>query len=245
MSRHLSAELLKQRTTLTTLSLLLAMTALVGLAVAMHVFAAAPETLATRADQLKVFEAGTRIGMIFAGLVGALAITAEIRYGTIGPAFLVTPRRTPVLAAKLAVSMLVGAGFGLLAEALMVAAATAGFSARGISSQLSGGDYLQLLAGGASAAALWAAIGLGVGALVRNQVPTVVGLLAWTMLIETLLRGFVPDVGRLAPEAAGLALVGKTADELLNPAAGAAALLLYTTAACAAGWLATLLRDVA
>src|SRR6266542_5499834 len=83
---------------------------------------------------------GTRVGMLFAGLVGALAITAEIRYGTIRPTFLVTPRRGPVIGAKLAVSGLAGIGFGLLAEGLGAAAATVAFAARGIENQLSGSD---------------------------------------------------------------------------------------------------------
>jgi ABC-type transport system involved in multi-copper enzyme maturation permease subunit len=240
---QLRSELLKQRSTQTTLFLFLAMFGLVALAVALHVLALGAANLSTRSDQLNVFEVGTRVGMIFAGLVGAMAITAEIRHGTIRPTFLVTPRRGPVIAAKLAVGALAGIVFGLLAEGLMAGAASVAFAARGIDDQLTGGDYLQLLAGGAAAAALWAMIGLGVGALVRDQVGTLVGLLAWMLLIENLMHGFVPGASRFLPGAAGLALAGNT-DKL--PAAVAVLLLiLYTAAASAAGWIATLRRDVA
>ena len=242
MSSQLRAELHKQRSTQTTLLLFLAMLTLVALASALHVFAPSPSTLSSRNHQLEVFEVGTRVGMLFAGLVGALAITAEIRYGTIRPTFLVTPRRGPVLAAKLAVSGLAGLVFGLLAEALMAGMTTAALSARGIGNQLTGGDYLQLLAGGTAAAALWATIGLGIGALVRNQVGTLVGLCAWILLIENLLL-FVPGVDRYTPGAAGLALAGRP-DEL-PAAAGALMLIIYAIAASAGGWLATLRRDVA
>src|SRR5256712_9793069 len=152
MTAQLRAELLKHRSTQTTLFLFLAMVGLVALAVALHVLALGASHLSTRSDQLQVFEVGTRVGMLFAGLVGALAITAEIRYGTIRPTFLVTPRRGPALAAKLAVSGAAGIVFGLLAEGLMAGAATVGFAARGIPNHLTGGDYLQLLAGGAAAA---------------------------------------------------------------------------------------------
>src|SRR6266508_3439779 len=162
MTGQLRAELLKQRSTPTTLFLFLAMFGLVALAVALHVLALGAANLSTRSDQLNVFEVGTRVGMIFAGLVGAMAITAEIRHGTIRPTFLVTPRRGPVLAAKLAVGALAGILFGLLAEGLMAGATTAALSVRGIDNQLAGGDYVQLLAGGTIAAALWAMIGLGV-----------------------------------------------------------------------------------
>src|SRR5262249_21582503 len=154
--------------------------------------------------------------------------------------FLVTPSRGPVLAAKLAVAALAGIVFGLLAEGLMAGATTAALSARGIDIQLARGDYLQLLAGGTAAAALWAVIGLGAGALVRNQVATLAALCAWMLLVENLLLPFVPDAGRFTPGATGLALAGSIADKLLSPTPAALMLALYAAAAAAAGWLATL-----
>jgi ABC-2 type transport system permease protein len=242
---QLRAELLKQRSTETTFFLFLAMVGLVALASALHVLAPSTSDLASRNHQLQVFEVGTRVGMLFAALVGAMAITGEIRYGTIRPTFLVTPRRGPVLAAKLAVSALAGILFGLLAEGLMAGATTAALSARGIDNQLTSSDYIQLLAGGTAAASLWATIGFGIGALARNQIATLVGLCAWMLLVENLLLPFVPDAGRFTPGAAGLALAGSIADKLLTPALGALVLALYATAAAASGWLATLGRDVA
>src|SRR5262249_14785199 len=163
------------------------MVGLVALASALHVLAPAASDLASLKHQLQVFEVGTRVGMLFASLVGAMAITAEIGYVTIRPTFLVTPRRGPVLAAKLAVAALAGIVFGLLAEVLMAGATTVALSARGIDSQLSAGDYLQLLAGGTAAAAHWATIGPGVGAPVRNQVPALSGLCARVLLRSNLL----------------------------------------------------------
>jgi ABC-type transport system involved in multi-copper enzyme maturation permease subunit len=245
VTAHLRSELVKQRSTQTTLFLLLTMVGLVALASALHVLAPSPSSLASLDHQLDVFEVGTRIGMLFAALAGAMTITAEIRYGTIRPTFLVTPRRGPVLAAKLAVAALVGIGFGLLAEALMAAATTAALAARGIDNQLASGDYLQLLMGGTAAAAVWATIGLGVGALARNQVATLVGLCAWLLLVENLLLPFVPGVGRFTPGAAGLALAGSIADEVLAPGPAALVLALFAAAVFAAGWVATLRRDVA
>jgi ABC-type transport system involved in multi-copper enzyme maturation permease subunit len=239
---QLRSELLKQRSTQTTLFLFLAMFGLVALAVAMHVLALSKADFSTNTHQLEVFQVGTRAGMLFAGLVGAIAITAEIRYGTIRPTFLVTPRRGPVIAAKLAISALAGIVFGLLAEGLMAGAASLGFAARGIPNQLTGGDYLQLLAGGAAAAALWAALGVGVGALVRNQVGTLVGLCAWMFLVESISSSFVPGFGRLLPGGAGIALAGNTDKPSILVAV--ALLVLYTSAASAAGWFATLRRDV-
>src|SRR5262245_65751246 len=104
----------------------------------------------------------------------------------------------------------------------MTVDATVGFAVRGIDNELTGGDYLQLLAGGAVAAALWAAAGVGVGALIRNQVAALVGLCAWMFLVESTLEGFVPGFGRLMPGGAGLALAGNSGE----PSAVAGALLL-------------------
>jgi hypothetical protein len=243
--RHLRAELLKQRSTRTTLTLCLAMFGLVGLAAVLHVLGAPADDLVSHDDQLRVFEVGTRLGMLFAALAGALTITAELRYGTIRPTFLVTPKRGPVVAAKIAVSAVAGTAFGLLAQGVMAGVLSAALAGRGIGNQLTGEDYVQMLVGGTGAAALWATIGLAVGALVRDQVGTLVGLCAWVLLVENLMLSFVPDAGRFLPGAAGLAIAGEPTEELLAPGLGVLALVLYAAAVSAAGWLATLRRDVA
>src|SRR5262249_7077364 len=124
-------------------------------------------------------------------------------------------------------------------------ATTVALSARGIDNQLSAADYLQLLAGGTAAAALWATIGLGIGALVRNQVATLVGLCAWMLLVENLLLPFIPDAGRLTPRAAARPRPGRPPHSPPPPPPAALSLALYAAAAAAAGWLATLRRDVA
>ena len=58
MSGQLRAELLKQRSTQTTLFLFLAMFGLVALASALHVLAPSPSDLSSRNHQLEVFEVG-------------------------------------------------------------------------------------------------------------------------------------------------------------------------------------------
>ena len=183
MNAQLRSELLKQRTTRSNLGLVLWMAGLVALIVLLHVFSLSVGTLTRHDSQLKVLGWGTSIGALFASLLGAMSITSEIRHGTIRSTFLVTPERVRVIAAKVAASAIAGAALGLLAEALTAALESAGLAARGIRIGLSGGEYAQLLAGGAAAAALFAAIGVGVGAIVRNQVGVVVGLCIWLLLV--------------------------------------------------------------
>jgi ABC-type transport system involved in multi-copper enzyme maturation permease subunit len=248
MTAQLRSELLKQRTTRTNFVLSAWMVGLVILVVALHVLSFPVTDLSRESNQVKILGLGTSIGALFAALLGALSVTGEFRTGTIRPTFLVTPRRTRVVAAKVTASMLAGAGIGLLAEGLTAGAEAAGLAAREIHIELGAGDYAQLLAGGALAAALFAAIGVGVGTLVRNQVSTVVGLCVWLLFLEPLLLGDVPSVSKYAPEASAGAIAGaiqsQVADSLIAPALGVVLLAAYAALAAAAGSLLITRRDI-
>jgi len=249
MIAQLRCELLKQRTTRTTLLLVAWLVGLTVLVVALHVLSFKAGTLARPDSQMKILGLGTSLGALFAALLGALSVTGEFRTGTIRPTLLVTPRRTRVLAAKLAAGTLTGAAIGLLAEALTAAGEAIGLGLRGIDVKLGAGDYAQLLAGGALAGALFAAIGVGVGAIVRNQVAAVAGLCVWLLFVEPLLLSDVPAAAKYAPEAAAGAIAGaiqsQIADSLLAPALGVVLLVVYAALAGIAGALTITSRDVA
>jgi ABC-type transport system involved in multi-copper enzyme maturation permease subunit len=249
VTAQLRAELLKQRSTGTYLGLLAALLGLVLLAVLLHGFGLPAANVDSRSEQLTmVLGWGEKLGAVFAGLLGAMSITSEIRHGTIRPTFLITPRRARVLAAKVLASLSFGAGFGLIATALAAGVGSVALGTRGIDNHLDGGDYALFVAGGTVAAALWAAIGVGIGALVRNQVPTLIGICAWLLFVEGLLVGDltgVGDIGQFAPGAAATAMSGQDQDALLAPAVGVVLLVLYAVAATVAGALATDRRDVA
>lgn len=244
MRAELRAELLKQRSIPTTAALFAGMLGLVLLAVVLHGIGLPAEDLGTRDNQLMVLGRGEFLGVLFAALLGAMAITAEVRHGTIRPTFLVSPWRARVVAAKVGVSALVGGGFGLAASALAAGVGVAALGARGIDVQLDGGDYALLVAGGMTASALWATIGVGVGALVRDQVPTLIGISAWLLFVEGLFGESLADVSKFAPGTLGMAVSGQEPDTLLAPAISLPLLALYAAAAAAAGWLATTRRDV-
>jgi ABC-2 type transport system permease protein len=245
---QLRSELFKQRTTRTTLTLLLWMLGLVLLVVLLHVFGLSASDLRKASNQPNVYGWGTSIGALFAALLGAISITGEIRNGMIRPTLLATPNRALVLAAKVMASAFAGLLVGLLAETLVAAIASAGLGIRGIHITLGTSDFVQMLAGGAAAAALWAAMGTGVGAIVRNQVGAVVGLCVWLLLIESLLIGDVPSAAKFSPGASAGALAGMIqnigAGALLAPALGALLLAVYAAAATAAGVIAIERRDI-
>jgi ABC-2 type transport system permease protein len=249
MSRLVKSELLKQRTTRTSRLLLVWMTGLILLVVLLHVLSLSTEHLSTAEGQLTVVGGGTSIAALFASLLGAMSITAEIRHGTIRPTFLATPRRGRVIVAKLVAGALAGVAVGLLAEGLTAAIEAAGLATRGIHIELTAGDYMQLLAGGAAAGALFAAIGVGLGAIVRQQVGAVVGLCVWLLLIETTLIGNIPSAGKYGPGAAAGAIAGavqtQSASKLVAPALGLLLLAAYAALAAGAGALLTTRLDVA
>jgi ABC-type transport system involved in multi-copper enzyme maturation permease subunit len=245
MRAQLRSELFKQQSTLTSVGLLATMLGLVLLAVLLHGFALATDDVDSSSQQLtNVFGWGELLGAVFAALLGAVSMTSEVRHGTIRPTFLVTPRRSRVLAAKSVASLLIGLVFGLAAAAVAAAAGSVALAARGLETRLEAGDFALLLAGGAAAAALWAVIGVGVGAIVRNQVATTVGVVVWLLFVENQLVANVPGLGRFAPGALGQALSGQDPDTLLAPALGALLLIVYATVAALAGSFATARRDV-
>jgi ABC-2 type transport system permease protein len=244
----LRSELLKQRTTRTNLALLLWMVGLIALVVLLHVLSFGVDDLARHDNQLKIVGLGTTIGALFAALLGAMSITGEIRHGTIRPTFLATPRRELVITAKVAVSVLAGFAIGLVAEGLTAGLEAAGLATRGVHVEITSGEYAQLLLGGAVAAGLFAAIGVGVGAVVRNQIAAVVGLCVWLLLLEPILLGDLPEAAKFAPGASAGAIAGaiqsQIADTLVTPALGGLLLAIYAGLAGAAGSIATVRRDV-
>ena len=244
MKRQLRSELLKLRTTRTTMGMAAAMLGIVVVAIALHSFGLPAERITSPADQLGVFiGVGGNLGSLFAALFGAMAITGEVRYGTIRPTLLATPQRGRVMAAKSLVALVAGVGFGVLATALGAAAGTLFLGLRGVSVDVSAGDYALLVAGGAAAASLWSVIGLGVGSIVRSQVPTVVGIFVWVLFVENVLITSIPSVGKFSPGALGRALAGGTEGTLQTPALGLGLLVVYAGAVFVAGWLATTRRD--
>lgn len=239
------AEVVKLRTTRTLISLFVAMLGLVLLAVALHGFGLPARDLAELSSQRRVLIAGETVGAVFAAPLGAMSITAELRHGTIRPTFLAIPNRRSVFTAKGLASVLVGLALGLMATAIAAAVGAFAFAARDIPTQLNSGDYVQLIVGGGVASALWAAIGLGVGSLVRNQVGAIVGIFIWLQIIENLLIDSVPDISRYMPGSLAQAIAGSEIGALSSPIAALLLLIAYATVMLLIGSLRLVRTDVA
>jgi ABC-type transport system involved in multi-copper enzyme maturation permease subunit len=240
---QLRAELLKLRTTRTTLGLVLGMVALVLLFVLLTGLLSAEGQLDGRSDQYGLLGTGA-VALFFGSLVGVMLVTTEYRYGTVRPTLLYAPKRERVLVAKLVAAAIAGAIFGAIGEGLALGVGSLILSLRGIPQTLVGGGLVRLALGTVVVTALWAAIGAGVGAIVRHQVGAIIGVIAWLLVIENLIFGLVPSVGRYAPGPAGQAFAGDTAAHLLSPLWGGLLFLAWAAAIGLAGTFVALRRDV-
>lgn len=237
------AELLKIRSTRTTIGLILGMLALILLFTLLTGLLTNPPGLMGKENQRELLSLGSLAG-VFSALAGVLLVTSEYRYGTIRPTVLFNPARSHVLTSKVIAGALAGLAFGIIGEALGWLIGWVVLDGRGITIVLSSGDILLLAVGGLAGVALWGAIGAGIGAIVRNQVGGVITLLAWGFVVDNLLFGLVPSVGRFTPTRASDALMGLKTQHLLSPVAGAVTLIAWAAVLAVIGIALTAQRDI-
>jgi ABC-2 type transport system permease protein len=226
MIAQIRAELLKIRSTRTTIALILAMIALILIFTLLDGLLSHPSGLMGKENQRTLLSVSSLAG-VFSALAGVLLVTSEYRFGTIRPTILFNPVRSHVLAAKAVAGALAGIVFGVLGVVIGSAIGYAILSGRGITLVLSSGDILLLTLGGLAGVALWGAIGVGLGAIIHNQVGAVITLLAWGLVVDNLLFGLVPSVGRFMPDRASDALMGLRVQHLLSPGVGAIILIAW------------------
>jgi ABC-type transport system involved in multi-copper enzyme maturation permease subunit len=237
------SELLKLRTTRTALGLLIGMTGLILLITLLNGLVTDDAFLIERKNQFQLLANGS-IASAFAAVLGVLSLTTEFRHGTVRPTFLAEPRRTRVLAAKAIAIALFSLALGAFGIGLSFAIGRICLSARGEPWLLTGSDVALVVGGGIAATVLWGVFALGIGAIVRNQVGAIVGLLIWTMFVESILFALVPSVGRYLPATAANVLTQIETEHQLSVTAGVVVFVAYIAAAVVAGAVVTERRDV-
>jgi ABC-2 type transport system permease protein len=124
-------------------------------------------------------------------------------------------------------------------------------AARHLPAGISGTGTAAIIAGGAVATALFAALGIGVGAIIRNQAGAIIAVLALVYVAEPLL-GFIPHLGTAIQQyglgglaAASTQTVGFPASAHLFGQATAALILVgYAAAGLLAGAALLRRRDI-
>jgi ABC-2 type transport system permease protein len=185
---------------------------------------------------------------IFTLAFGILAVAGEYRHKTITDTYLSTPVRSRVIAAKLAVYALFGALSGVASTLIGIIVAVAWWSGKGASFAWGNSAMWTTIGGSIAWNAAFAAIGVGVGALIRSLVGAIAVALAWVALVEGVIGQLVGNLARWLPFNAGQALGAASkpmiSANLLPRWGGAVVLAAYTLAFAVLAVATSIRRDV-
>jgi hypothetical protein len=203
-----------------------------------------------------IYTIGVSFGYVFPVILGALAVTSEVRHSTLDTTILLQPHRGTVIVAKFVAMLPFALVLAVTAIATGVGVGALALGIGGEPLMLDNPDVLRSLAMGVVALTTWALVGVGFGTAVTNQVAVIVIMLAFTQFVEPVLRlafGFAESlqpIGKFFPGAAGEAMVGSNfysisgAGQMLSPWAGFAVLLGYGVLAAVIGWRTTFRKDL-
>ncbi len=250
MIRLVRSEWTKLLTTRVWLGLLVAACALAaGFTALLTAFAGDPQSGlppvgSSQYEQLALATGANVVGLSL--ILGIIGMTQEYRHRTATPTFLASPRRGRVVVAKLAAYAVAAVPLALavLAVTLLVVVLFGG--ARG--GELSWtADNMEVLLRSGLAIVIYAIIGVGVGALMRNQVGAIVGALVYLFVVEPVIRS-IPATAPAYRWMPGGALEAMTATlqgpDLLSAWQGAFVLLGYGLLAAVLGTVFAVRRDV-
>jgi hypothetical protein len=196
--------------------------------------------------------------MVVAMLLGAHLVTTEFAQRTVTGTFLVTPRRSSVVVAKLCAAACFGAVFWLIATALDAIVTPLFLSAHHLPASVLSWPVVRSVLLGLAAYVMWACLGLGLGAAIRHQVGTVIacfaiyagGLAAVTAIVGGLHyawpENWLAGATVLAPaEATNIMVTARQAFTHAPPQwVGAVVLVVYSAALTAYGAAAIRRSDI-
>lgn len=204
-----------------------------------------------------LYTSGQFFGLLLVMLVGILAVTNEFYHQTATTTFLTTPRRTAVIAGKLATAVLIGFAFWLVTTVIDVVASAIFLEAAGYGSQLGEWAVTRAILLNLLAYVIWTIFGVGFGTLITNQIGAVVtacvayviGTFAaqavFALLAAALDNQTINKLQVVVPSIASQLMI--SGDDLPgNPPqwVGAVVLLAYAAVTGAIGVLITRRRDI-
>jgi ABC-type transport system involved in multi-copper enzyme maturation permease subunit len=201
---------------------------------------------------------GQLLTVVFALLFGVLIMTSEFAEQTVTATFLAVPRRANVIVAKLAAAALFGALFWLVATVIDGLATPLYLHSQHVSTSLTGWAVVRPVLLSLVAFVAWAVFGLGLGAVIRGQVASVVvaiGVYAAGFAVAELLSNAIYELYRhgwvlgapvIAPAVATDVMItpGRAFPHAPPQWAGAVIMAGYVLALATAGIVLTQWRDV-
>jgi ABC-2 type transport system permease protein len=245
VTRVVSSELLKMRTTRTFWGLAGAAIALVMLAVVLVL--ALTDDAFDESDVRSLLSSAGGAGLMML-ILGVVFSAGEYRHGTIAWTLLVTPARLRVAVGQALASALAGAAVSAVAALLTAVVALPWLGAKDAAS-LSSGEVLGIFAGGVLYGALAGAFGAGLGALLRNQVLAVVLVLVYLFVIDPTLTALFEDYGRFSLSGLQTSITGGSeedfgGEDMLPFGVAVLIWVAYTAVLVGAAALLTSRRDI-
>ncbi len=197
MIRLVRAEFMKLRTTQVWFWMLLATIAIGALLAVAQI---APREGIRSPEMVPDLFAGfaSSPGYVVLFTLGVLGVTSEFRYQTITPTVLQTPSRWAIVTAKMITYAIVGVLYSIAALAAETAVGVPWLNSKGIDVRWSDGEVQHAIIGTFGVLALFGIVGLGIGALLRNQIVAVVVGIIFLVVIENILVA-IPVVKHVWP----------------------------------------------
>jgi ABC-2 type transport system permease protein len=200
---------------------------------------------------------GQRVGFLFALVLGVVIVTSEFANQTAAVTFVTVPRRTTVIMAKVAAAACCGALFWLVGTVLAAVATPLFLYTQHVSTSLAGWAVTRSVLLNLLAFVAWGVFGLGLGAMLRNQMASVIAALAvyagsfgaelvFTLLYNLFHQSWLLGAPVIAPAVASEVMItsGQAFPYAPPGWVGGVILIAYTVALVAGGIALTKRRDV-
>lgn len=191
---------------------------------------------------------GILVGQILLATLGSQTITNEYATGQIVTSLSIAPRRTALLASKLAITFLIATGTAVIAVACSFGATQAALGAAGLpQANLADPETVRAIACAVAYLVLTAVLGLGFGIITRSSSGTLAIIVTVALLFPALAPGLPGPLGHLAgtywPTTAGQSSYTVVAASPFPPLFGLAIMAVVTLWTTLAARLVLKTRD--